>query len=164
LLSKIHYTTVNVCCPWRREFVLLLLISLVWANAASSEAKYIGGTLGQFAPGTEGKLELNHDERFRFGLKGKVLEVPYVRVNQLEYGQKVDRRYLEAVLVSPLFLLSKKRAHYLTIHFKDSQGLDQAMVLRISSSAVRPTLASLEARTGLKVKVQDDEARKAYRG
>ncbi len=140
------------------------MISLCLANAASSEAKYIGGTLAQFQPGVEGKLELNHSDILRFGCKGQVLEVPYPRVNQIEYGQKVDRRYLEAVLVSPLFLLSKKRAHYLTIHFKDSQGLDQALVLRISSSAVRPTLASLEARTGLKVKVQDDEARKAYRG
>jgi hypothetical protein len=89
--------------------------------------------------------------------------IPYGRVRSIEYGQKVDRRYLSALLVSPMFLLSKKRDHFLTVHYRDEKGEDQVLVLRLPKNTVRPTLASLEARTGLKVKVQDDEARKAYR-
>ncbi|GAB4407347.1 MAG: hypothetical protein OHK0021_18430 [Bryobacter sp.] len=154
----------NVCCPWRREILLILLISLVLANAASNSVTYIGGTSEAFRAGEEYRLELNQANQLRLGQKAKTLEIPYTQISSLEYGQKVDRRYLEAILVSPLFLLSKKRAHYLTIHYKDEKGVDQAMVLKIPSSSVRPTLASLEARTGLRVKVQDDEARKAYRG
>lgn len=153
----------NALCPWRRELLGILLISLVIANAASNSATYIGGTLEAFKPGMDSKLELNHPDVLFFGPKQNGLEIPYTQVSSIEYGQKVDRRYLEAILVSPLFLLSKKRAHYLTIHFRDQKGADQVMVLKIPSSSVRPTLASLEARTGLRVKVQDDEARKAYR-
>ncbi len=147
----------------RAELILLLIIALFAANAASSEAEYIGGTLPDFKAGTDGKLEMGQTDILRYGGKAQKIEIDYAQVRSIEYGQKVDRRYLEAVLVSPLFLLSKKRAHFLTIHFRDGKGIDQAMVLRIPKSAVRPTLASLEARTGLKVKVQDDEARKAYR-
>lgn len=163
-----HCIRVNVYRAWRPELVLMLIFALLAANAASNEAEYIGGTVGgnvaEFKAGQEGKLEMGQTESMRFGVKANQVEISYARIRSLEYGQKVDRRYLEAVLLSPLFLLSKKRAHFLTIHFADARGVDQAIVLRIPKAAVRPTLASLEARTGLKVKVQDDEARKAYRG
>lgn len=155
---------VNVYRAWRPELVLLLVFALLAANAASNQAEYIGGTVPEFQAGQEGKLEMGQSDVLRFGAKSRQVSIDYTKIHSLEYGQKVDRRYIEAVLVSPLFLLSKKRAHYLTIHFQDAKGIDQAMVLKIPKSAVRPTLASLEARTGLKVKVQDDEARKAYRG
>lgn len=154
----------NVYRAWRPELLLLLVFALLAANAASNQAEYIGGTVPEFEAGQEGKLELGQSDLLRFGVKTRTVVIDYAKIHSLEYGQKVDRRYIEAVLVSPLFLLSKKRAHYLTIHFQDAKGVDQAMVLKIPKSAVRPTLASLEARTGLKVKVQDDEARKAYRG
>ena len=35
------------------------------------------------------------------------------------------------------------------------------MVFRVDKNAIRPALVALEARTGLKVKYQDQEARKA---
>jgi len=48
----------------------------------------------------------------------------------------------------------------LTIGYTD-QGKQQALVFRVDKSAIRATLATLEARTGLKVTFQDQEARKA---
>jgi hypothetical protein len=36
------------------------------------------------------------------------VQVPYERVNLLEYGQKVDRRLAMAIVISPMFMLSKK--------------------------------------------------------
>ncbi|MFN7545337.1 MAG: hypothetical protein ACK5TN_21370 [Acidobacteriota bacterium] len=147
----------------RLELVLSLALSLLALHAADSNAEFIGGTISSFKVGDDGQLNLTSAEQMTYGSRQYSLAIPYPMVRSIEYGQKVDRRYLEAFLISPLFLLSKKRAHYLTIHFRDNKGLDQAIVLRLSRSAVRPMLASLEARTGLKVKVQDDEARKAYR-
>ena len=92
------------------------------------------------------------------------LGVPYKRINLLEYGQNANRRIAMAVVISPLFLLSKARKHFLTVGYTDDEGKQQAMVFRVDKGNVRATLASLEARTGLKVQFQDDEARKAGKG
>jgi hypothetical protein len=82
----------------------------------------------------------------------------------LEYGQKVDRRYVTAIVLSPLFLLSKKRAHFLTVGYTDEQGRQQAAVFRVDKNDIRTVLVSLEARTGQRVQHQDDEARKRGKG
>lgn len=76
----------------------------------------------------------------------------------------MDRRYLTAVLISPLFLLSKKRQHFLTIGYTDDDGRQQAMIFRVDKNDIRAMLVSLEARTGRKVEFQDDDARKAGKG
>lgn len=147
----------------RIELFLCLLLTLIGLHAADSKAEYVGGTITAFKPGQDGQLGIENPETLTFRNAKSQVEIPYTQVRSIEYGQKVDRRYMEAILLSPMFLLSKKRDHYLTIHYRDPKGYDQALVLRLAKSNVRPTLASLEARTGLKVKVQDDEARKAYR-
>ena len=92
------------------------------------------------------------------------MKIPYERINLLEYGQKVDRRYAMAFLLSPVFILSKSRQHFLTIGYTDENGKQQAMIFRVGKGDVRPALVSLEARTGLKVQYQDGEARKAGKG
>jgi hypothetical protein len=90
--------------------------------------------------------------------------VPYERINLLEYGQKVDRRYLAAAFISPLFMLAKKRTHFLTLGFKDDDGEQQALVFRVDKNDIRLTLVALEARTGQEVRFQDEEARVAGKG
>lgn len=147
----------------RIELILCLILCLMALHAADSKAEFVGGTVTAFKSGQDGQINLDRPDQLVFGVKGNRVTIPYGQMRSIEYGQKVDRRYIEAILISPMFLLAKKRDHFLTIHYRDEKGLDQAMVLRLPRSSVRPTLASLEARTGLKVKVQDDEARKAYR-
>jgi hypothetical protein len=71
---------------------------------------------------------------------------------------------LTAVLISPLFLLSKKRQHFLTVGYSDEEGRQQAMIFRVNKDDIRAMLVSLEARTGRKVEFQDDDARKAGKG
>lgn len=148
---------------FRLELIFCLVLCLLAVHAADSKAEFVGGTIEGFRAGQDGTLQLSQPDQLQFGTRAKRVAIPYGRVRSIEYGQKVDRRYLSALLVSPMFLLSKKRDHFLTIHYRDEKGEDQVLVLRLPKNTVRPTLASLEARTGLKVKVQDDEARKAYR-
>jgi hypothetical protein len=90
--------------------------------------------------------------------------VPYDRINLIEYGQKVDRRVLAAVLVSPLLLLAKKREHFLTVGYADEDEHQQAMIFRVDKDDIRAILVSLEARTGRKVEFQDDNAREGGKG
>jgi hypothetical protein len=129
-----------------------------------SSAKYVGGTVASLTADAEGALRTTDDLFLEFRCKGRQLHVPYNKVNLLEYGQNVDRRYIAAALVSPLFLLSKKRQHFLSLGYTDAEGRQQAMVFRIDKGDIRALLVSLEARTGLKVQYQDEQARKAGKG
>lgn len=140
--------------------LFLLLCALGWSAAATERAEYAGGTLTA-APRGQGGLDLTDARALLFRAGDKELRIAYGRVNLLEYGQQVDRRYAMAVVVSPLLLLSKKRAHFVTLGYTDEAGQQQAAVFRVHKNSIRAVLAALEARTGLKVQFSDAEARKA---
>ncbi len=135
-------------------------MALASVALAQSTVEYIGGTAA-LAEGTRGAIALS-DERYLAFYAGKAqLRVAYERVNLVEYGQQVDRRLALALVLSPVFLLSKSRKHFLTIGYSAEDGKQQAMVFRVDKNGIRPTLVGLEARTGLKVQYQDEQARKA---
>ena len=143
--------------------ILLLMLPCSFSGAArpGSAAEYLGGTLTSLSPRTMGWLITTDPESLVFHSRKSMIRVPYERINQLEYGQKVDRRVLEAVLLSPLFVLSKKRDHYVTVGFELENGQQQALLFRVGKDDVRGLLVSLEARTGRRITYQDNEARKA---
>lgn len=134
------------------------------AGEQGGRAHYIGGTLAALSGNTEGLIITTDDRLFLFRSKKGSIQVPYDRINLLEYGQRVSRRYALGVVVSPLLMLSKKRKHYLTVGFRDEADRQQAMVFQVDKDDVRAVLAALEARTGRRVEYQDEEARKAGRG
>lgn len=134
------------------------------SGETAGQVEYVGGTLDHLRAGEDGILRTASAEALLIQLGKWDTQVPYDRVNLLEYGQNASRRVVMAAVVSPLFLLTKSRKHFLTIGFRDSAGNQQAMVLRVSKGKIRATLASLEARTGLRVQYQDDEARKSGKG
>lgn len=143
----------------------MLLCSFVALAARSgSRAEYIGGTRADIPEKNTGEIKITDEIYFEFLSKHTEVKVPYERINLIEYGQKVDRRYLAAVVISPLFLLAKKREHFLTVGFQDDDGKQQAMVFRVDKNDVRLTLVALEARTGQQVQYQDEEARIAGKG
>ena len=143
---------------------LLACLVLVAGNKAGSRADYVGGTISEIPSGCAGSIQAMDEEYFVFYTKTGKWRVPYDKINLIEYGQKVDRRYIAAVLISPLFLLAKKRQHFLTVGYSDDDHHQQAMVFRVSKGDIRTVLVSLEARTGRKVEYQDDDARKAGKG
>ncbi len=134
------------------------------AKGRGGRAAYIGGTVAALSGGAEGSIDTTDQQSFVFRSPAGSIQVPYARVNLLEYGQQADRRYALAVLVSPLLLLSKKRRHFLTVGYTDEEGRQQALVFRVDKADVRSVLVSLEVKTGLKVQYQDEEARKAGKG
>lgn len=130
---------------------------------AQPRAEYVGGTVPGLESGAGGAFEVTDAHYFAFYTKKTQIRVAYDRIETLEYGQKVDRRLLMAIAISPIFLLSKSRKHFLTIGYVDENGGHQAMVFRVDKNDIRAALASLEARTGVKIEYQDEEARKAGR-
>jgi hypothetical protein len=142
---------------------------IIWAELAlaagpGGRVEYIGGTIADLTEKADARMNTADAAELVVQFKKQAYAVPFERINQLEYGQKVDRRYLSAVLVSPIFLLAKTRKHFLTIGYEDAEGRQQAMIFRVEKSDVRALLVSLEARTGRKVTFQDEEARKAGKG
>ncbi len=144
--------------------VLLLWASLALAGEPGASATVVGGTVAGVAGGEEGRIELTGRDAMVFRSKSRSLEIPYERVHTLEYGQRVNRRYLEGILISPVLLLAKSRKHFLTVGYTDSEGHRQALVFRVDKSDVRAVLAGLEAKTGLRVEYQDAAARKWGKG
>jgi len=140
----------------------VLLMPLQGANG--SHAEYIGGTIAEVPQNAGGVIRTTDELFFLFQTKRTLVSVPYAHINLIEYGQKVDRRYVLAIVVSPLFLMSKSRRHFLTIGYEDENGRQQALVFQVEKSDIRTVLACLEARTGQKVTYQDDEARRAGKG
>ena len=149
-----------------RLFLLLLtVVSAVTVLAAGgASAKYVGGTVSALPEGADCRLALTDEVFLEIRCRKREYQVCYETVNLLEYGQNVNRRLALAIVISPLFLLSKSRRHYLTLGFTDGDLRQQALVFQVDKDAIRSVLVALEARTGLKVQFQDDEARKAGKG
>lgn len=144
------------------------LLPIAWlaplvATAAQPGLKteFVGGTLPEVQARSTARLDLTGPESLRFCSGKTGLSIPYNRIDTLEYGQHVSRRIAEAVLVSPLLLLSKSRKHFVTIGYEDAAGRRQALVFRVDKGDIRTLMAGLEARTGRRFTFQDDEARKA---
>jgi len=139
---------------------------MLGAAALFGQAKveYIGGTASQIPVGASGAITVSDSHYFAFYSRKSNVRVAYDKVNLLEYGQTVGRRLDLAIIISPAFLLVKKRKHFLTVGYTDEEGKQQALVFRVDKNDIRATLASLEARTGQRVTYQDEEARKAGRG
>ena len=143
--------------------LLVSLLAIPLALAAADgfvKAQYVGGTMPGIAAKSSARLDLTGGEALLFRAGGAEIRIDYRKINTLEYGQSVSRRYAQAVLISPLLIMSKSRKHFVTIGYVDREGRQQALVFRVEKGDIRMVLASLEARTGRRVEYQDDEARK----
>lgn len=141
---------------------LLLVAAVALAGESSFKAEYLGGSVAG-VPRGNGKILTSDSDLFIFELPGSTRRIPYQKINLIEYGQEVSRRLLLAYTLSPMFLLSKSRKHFVTVGYRDEKDEQQAMVLRVDKSSVRSVLAVLEARSGRIVQYQDEEARKFRR-
>lgn len=148
---------------WLLPLALLLSLPCLAGDDGAS-VRYVGGTVAALSGDVQGRLRTTDEMFLEFRAKNRQVHVAYDKVNLLEYGQNVNRRLALAVVISPMFLLSKARRHYLTVGYTDKDGKQQAMVFQVDKGKIRAVLVSLEARTGLKIQYQDDEARKAGKG
>lgn len=150
----------SVCLVVLSGFLLMLP---TLAAQPGFRAQFVGGTLHGISANSNARLDLAGGDALTVRSGGVEFRIDYGKVNSLEYGQNVSRRYLAAVLISPVLLLSKSRKHFVTMGYEDIEGKQQALVFRVEKGDIRSVLASLEARTGRRVEYQDDEARKGSR-
>jgi len=146
---------------------VLLTALFLWAAAGAEpgvKTQVVGGTSVELPAKTRVRMDYSNADVLVFRAGKSEVRVSYQKVNTLEYGQNVSRRYAAAVLISPVLLLSKARKHFVTLGYVDAEGKQQAIVFRVDKGDIRAVLAGLEARTGRRVEFQDDEARKAGKG
>ncbi len=145
--------------------VSVLLVGVLsfplFAAVRGEKARYAGGTIAEIAENTNGVFDLSGEDAAIFTTKdGKQIVIPYKGIESLEYGQKAGRRVGVALAVSPLFLFSKKRKHFLSIRFQDEQGQSQGAVFELAKGIVRKTLTNFETRSGKQVEYESEEAKK----
>ena len=149
-----------------RPVAAALLLAVTVSPAAfavdKDKAMYVGGT-ANVAPKSEGVLATTDDTKMMFIAEkgGGMIEIPWKRIDEAEYGQKVGRRVKTAILLTPLALFSKARKHYLTISYKDKKDEMQSAVFELGKDLVRTTLTVVETRSGRKITYQDEEAAKS---
>lgn len=149
------------------RFRAALAFGLAMAAVAAEpgvKTELVGGTLSGIVAKSTAHLDYSGSEEMVFHCAAGDIHVPYRKVNTLEYGQAVSRRYAAAALVSPLLLLSKARKHFVTVGYVDAEGRQQVVVFRVEKGDIRSVLVGLEARTGRRVEYQDEEARKSGKG
>jgi hypothetical protein len=134
-----------------------------FAGVGSDATAYVGGT-ERIDEGTEGSASAENEKEFVFEYKDGQLVIPYDQVNDLEYGQQAGRRVGLSIALSPLALLAKRRRHFLTIGWKDEKNEQHAAVFELGKAIVKPTIETLESKTGKKVDFQDYDARKSMSG
>ena len=140
------------------------MLALALSASLGSHVAYVGGTRADLSQGSSGVIDASDDGYLVYFAKSSSFRVPYDKVNLLEYGQNVSRRYMLALTISPMFFMAKKRRHFLTIGYQDESGKQQVVLFQVEKSDIRAVLVTLEARTGLRVEYQDEEARKAPKG
>ncbi len=133
------------------------------AGDAAYRVQYAGGTVAELAPRAGAHLNLGNPDNLLFDCRGQSVTIPYRNVQSLEYGQNVSRRYAAAVLISPMFLLTKSRRHFVTIGFTNPDGKEQVLIVRVEKGDIRSVLTTLESRTGRRIEYQDEEARRTGR-
>jgi hypothetical protein len=136
--------------------IVFFFFEALWAGVDSQKTMYVGGTVSSIKEQTEGVSSTSDEKVFLFDYDKGKLQIPYDRIESLEYGQKAGRR---GGIVSR-WVITKKRKHFLTIGYKDENDQQQAAVLELGKDIVRLTLATLEARSGRKIEYQDEEAQK----
>lgn len=144
--------------------VVLVAPDLLWA-LGSRKAMYVGGTVAGLGEKIEGTADVTNPDDLVFVADkgGARVVIPWGAIEDIEYGQRVSRRWKTAIFLTVFALFSRGRKHFVTITYKSSAG-DQAAIFEFGKDVIRPTLAALKARSGKKLKCQDQEAVKQMGG
>jgi len=148
---------------------ILFLSSLVYGNGEKTKsngfghAEYLQGTSSgqrKAVPAVKGSLHFNADQKTVEFLDAKgasVLHINYDSIKSILYEQTSKPRYAEAVLISPLFLFSNSKKHFLTVQYTDDGGAAEYAIFHLDKSNVQEAIAAAEAQTGKKVEQVEEK-------
>lgn len=85
-----------------------------------------------------------------------VVTIPYDKIKSMLYEKTSHPRYAEAIIISPFFLFSKTKKHFLTIQYTNAAGEGQFAMIHMDKGNARDIVAQAEADTGKKVDLSEE--------
>jgi hypothetical protein len=107
-----------------------------------------------------GTLSFNNDKKAVEFLSDKevpAFSIKYDAIKSMLYERTSTPRYVAAILVSPFFLFSHSKKHYLTIQYTDDAGAGQFVSIHLDKKNAREVVATAEAATGKKVEREEEK-------
>jgi hypothetical protein len=77
-----------------------------------------------------------------------IVTIPYDKIKSLLYEKTSRPRYAEAILISPFFLFSKTKRHFLSIQYADANGAGAFCMLHMDKGNSTDIVNTAEAETG----------------
>jgi len=130
---------------------------------AFDRAEYMQATAAgqkKAAPAVKGTLSFETEKKSVDFLDEKgspAFSIKYDSIKSILYEKTSKPRYAEAILISPLFILSHSKKHFLTIQYTDTSGAGQFVIVHLDKKNVREAVAFAEAQTGKKVEQVEEK-------
>jgi hypothetical protein len=77
--------------------------------------------------------------------------INYDAIHAMQYEKTSQPRYVAAVVISPAFLLTRSKKHYLTIEYNDASGEAHSVIVRLNKKNARAVVATATAQTSKSV-------------
>src|SRR4051794_5198316 len=104
---------------WMKATACLLLFAAAAPAENGVQVQVVGGTVPELPAKSTLRLVLTAADALVFRAEKVELRIGRQKINTLEYGQNVSRRYAVAIQISPVLLLSKSRRHFVTVGYVD---------------------------------------------
>lgn len=112
------------------------------------------------APAVKGNLTFDTEKKnvdFIDQKGASAFSIKYDSIKTILYEKTSKPRYAEAILISPLFILSHSKKHFLTIQYTDASGAMQFVIVHLDKKNAREAVAVAEAQTGKKVEQVEEK-------
>jgi hypothetical protein len=78
------------------------------------------------------------------------------KIKSMLYEKTSKPRYAEAILISPFFLFTHSKKHFLTIQYTDDGGQGKFALIHMDKGNARDIVAAAEAETGKRVERSEE--------
>ncbi len=146
---------------WRNAVASMALLSVFATEAFAAEkfacAEYFQATrAGQkkAEAGVKGTLIFDGNSKkveFLNPTGAAAFSINYDAIRSMQYERTGQPRYLAAVVISPAFLLTRAKKHYLTIEYNDQSGEAHSVIVRLNKRNARNAVATATAQTSKSV-------------
>ena len=146
-----------------RRAVLLLAVPSATLAVGPRKIVYVGGTITTVAPGREGDMATDRPDELVYVAEDGYVAIPWGSIERLEYGQKAERM-ADALKLSPgLFSLFKRRQHYFTIGYRNTEGARQTVTFEMGKDIYQEIILQIRLRSRVDLDFGSEEARKNFR-
>jgi hypothetical protein len=152
---------------WRNAVASMALLS-VFATEAFAAEKFACAEYFRATPAGQKKAEAGVKGTLVFDPTSKKVEflnpkgapafsIDYGAIRAMQYERTGQPRYVAAVLISPAFLLTRSKKHYLTIEYNDQSGEAYSVIVRLNKRNAREAVAAATAETSKSVEQVEEK-------